>query len=136
MTTPQQTQQQYYYGLGRRKSAIAKVRLYPGEGNVVINGRTADDYLGRKTLVQIVQQPLNAVDTSTQFNVVVNVEGGGVTGQAGAIRLGIARALLALDQNHRSVLRKEGLLTRDARVKERKKPGLKRARKAPQYTKR
>lgn len=136
MTTPQQPLQQYYYGLGRRKSAIAKVRLFPGDGNIVVNGRPAQEYLGRETLVRIIQQPLRAVETGSQFNAVINVEGGGVAGQAGAIRLGIARALLAADEGNRSSLRQEGLLTRDAREKERKKPGLKRARKAPQYTKR
>lgn len=136
MTTPQQPQQQYYYGLGRRKSAIAKVRLFPGDGNIVVNGRPAQEYLGRETLVRIIQQPLRAVETGSQFNAVISVEGGGVAGQAGAIRLGIARALLVADESNRSNLRQEGLLTRDAREKERKKPGLKRARKAPQYTKR
>jgi small subunit ribosomal protein S9 len=128
--------QQYYYGLGRRKSAIAKVRLYPGEGTIVVNGRQAREYLGRETLDLLIQEPLRATDAQGRFNVVAQVIGGGPTGQAGAIRLGIARALLAADEANKPALRAQGLLTRDARVKERKKPGLKRARKAPQYTKR
>lgn len=131
-----QPPQEYYYGLGRRKEAVARVRLYPGEGNVVVNGRPARDYFGRDSLVQYLQSPLQVADASGRFNVVATVEGGGVTGQAGAVRLGIARALLVADENNRATLRQHGLLTRDARVKERKKYGLKRARKAPQYTKR
>lgn len=133
MTT---AQQQYYYGLGRRKCAIAKVRLYPGEGTILVNGKPSREYFGRETLDLIVQQPLQATDAGARFNVVATVEGGGPAGQAGAVRLGIARALVVSDENSRTVLRGAGLLTRDARVKERKKPGLKRARKAPQYTKR
>jgi len=128
--------QQYYYGLGRRKCAIARVRLYPGEGNVVVNGLPGNQYFGREVLDIIVQQPLRATDTAANFNVVASVEGGGKAGQAGAVRLGIARALLVFDETHRRALRAQGLLTRDPRAKERKKPGLKRARKAPQYTKR
>lgn len=133
MTTAQQ--QHYYYGLGRRKSSIAKVRLFPGEGTVVINGRPANEYFGRLTLELIANQPLRTIEGAA-FNVVATVEGGGLTGQAGAIRLGIARALVVADEGNRQPLRAGGMLTRDARVKERKKPGLKRARKAPQYTKR
>jgi small subunit ribosomal protein S9 len=133
MTT---AQQQYYYGLGRRKCAIAKVRLYPGEGTILVNGKPSREYFGRETLDLIVQQPLQATDAGARFNVVATVEGGGPAGQAGAVRLGIARALVVSDENSRAALRTAGLLTRDARVKERKKPGLKRARKAPQYTKR
>jgi small subunit ribosomal protein S9 len=129
-------QGQYYYGLGRRKCAIAQVRLFPGDGQIIINGRPAQEYLGREVLNLVVQEPLRAVEAGEGFNVVAKVIGGGVTGQAGAIRLGIARALLAADEANRPALRGRGLLTRDARVKERKKPGLKRARKAPQYTKR
>jgi small subunit ribosomal protein S9 len=127
---------QYHFGLGRRKCSIAKVRIFPGEGNVLVNGRPSREYFGREVLDIIVQQPLRAVETGGSFNVVATVEGGGVAGQAGAVRLGIARALLVADEANRSALRAQGLLTRDPRVKERKKPGLKRARKAPQYTKR
>ncbi|MGI8422592.1 MAG: 30S ribosomal protein S9 [Chloroflexota bacterium] len=130
------TQQHYYYGLGRRKCAIAQVRLYPGDGDITVNGRSAKDYFGRETLNLLVQQPLRTTDNSGRFNVVAKVIGGGPSGQAGAVRLGIARALVVADETNRSTLRPAGLLTRDARVKERKKPGLKRARKAPQYTKR
>jgi small subunit ribosomal protein S9 len=129
-------QQHYYYGLGRRKCAIAQVRLFPGEGNVLVNGRPAREYFGREVLDIIVQQPLRAVETGATFNAVAVVQGGGKSGQAGAVRLGIARALLVMDEANRRVLRSQGLLTRDPRVKERKKPGLKRARRAPQYTKR
>src|SRR5215216_4041837 len=136
MTTQATLKQQYFYGLGRRKCAIAKVRLYPGDGSILVNGKTARDYFGRETLDLIVQQPLRVTDGSTRFNVVALVEGGGPTGQAGAVRLGIARALLVADEGSRGVLRGAGLLTRDARVKERKKPGLKRARRAKQFTKR
>jgi len=130
------TNQQYFYGLGRRKTSIARVRLFPGEGNVTVNGKPSRDYFGREVLDIIVQQPLRAVDTGANFNVIADVEGGGSAGQAGAVRLGIARALLKADEANRQPLRAQGLLTRDARAKERKKPGLKRARKAPQYTKR
>ncbi len=130
------TAQRYFYGLGRRKCAIARVRLYPGDGSIVINGRTAQDYFGRAALTAAVIGPLRAVDAVGRFNVVAKVLGGGVSGQADAVSLGIARALLVLDEGNRVPLRAEKLLTRDARVKERKKPGLKRARRAPQYTKR
>jgi small subunit ribosomal protein S9 len=136
MTTQPQTQQQYYYGLGRRKCAIARVRLFPGEGNILVNGRPSREYFGRETLDIAVQQPLRAMETGSQFNVVAVVEGGGLTGQAGAVRLGIARALVVAEEANRSPLRAQGLLTRDARVKERKKPGLRRARRAKQFTKR
>jgi small subunit ribosomal protein S9 len=128
--------QHYYYGLGRRKSAIAQVRLFPGEGNVIINGQPSRTYLSRESLDILVHEPLRVVDGGDHFNVVAVVTGGGIAGQAGAVRLGIARALLAADPASKQALRAHGLLTRDARVKERKKPGLKRARKAPQYTKR
>ena len=134
MTT--QAAQQYYYGLGRRKCAIAKVRLYPGDGGIQVNGKTSSDYFGRVTLDMIVQQPLRVTDSGARFNVVASVYGGGPSGQAGAVRLGIARALVAVDEANKPTLRSFGLMTRDPRVKERKKPGLKRARKAPQYTKR
>ena len=127
---------QYYYGLGRRKCAIAQVRLFPsGDGQVIVNGRPSREYFGREALDIVLRQPFSAVEGSA-YNVVVKVIGGGLTGQAGAIRLGIARALLVVDEQNRPALRARGLLTRDARVKERKKPGLKRARRAKQFTKR
>ncbi len=132
-------QRQYFYGLGRRKSAVARVRLYAAQeeqGSVVINGRPAREYLGRDSLMQHVLQPLRQVELEGRFDVVAKVLGGGISGQAGAVRHGIARALLVADPEHRRPLRQAGLLTRDSRVKERKKYGLKRARKAPQYTKR
>lgn len=128
---------QYYEGIGRRKGASARVRLYPGgNGNVMINDKTGDDYLDRLGDLPNALRPLELVGQLGKFNVTVHVNGGGVTGQSDAIRLGVARALLKMDENLRPDLRKAGLLTRDARVKERKKPGLKRARKAPTYTKR
>jgi small subunit ribosomal protein S9 len=130
------TQQHYFYGLGRRKAAVARVRLYPGGGAVVINGRPADEVLPRAASRQEMMRPLAVTETLNSFNVQAKVAGGGLTGWAGAIRFGIARALVVADPNHKRALRSEFLLTRDARVKERKKPGLKRARKAPQYTKR
>lgn len=128
--------QHYYYGLGRRKSAVARVRLYPGAGTVVVNGRPVEDVIPRESQRMDLMRPLTSTETDRQFNVQVKVEGGGTSGWAGAIRHGIARALLAADEGHRRPLRAQGLLTRDSRVKERKKPGLKRARKATQYTKR
>ena len=134
--TTQAGQQQYYYGLGRRKCAIARVRLYPGEGSVVVNGKPSRDYFGREALDILVHEPLQTADAGTRFNAVALVQGGGMAGQAGAVRLGIARALVVADEANRKPLRARGFLTRDARVKERKKPGLKRARRAPQYTKR
>jgi small subunit ribosomal protein S9 len=127
----------YYYGTGRRKSAVARVRLYPGNGQMIINSKSPEDYFGGRGLYQqMIQQPLALTDNAGKYNITVKVLGGGVTGQAGAVRHGLARALIQADVNFRSVLKKAGLLSRDARVKERKKPGLKRARKAPQYTKR
>jgi len=127
---------QYFYGLGRRKCAIAQVRLFPsGDGQILINGRPSREYFGREALDINIQQPLRAIE-GTSYNIIARVIGGGLTGQAGAIRLGIARALVVADEASRAALRSRGLLTRDARVKERKKPGLKRARRAPQYTKR
>ena len=125
-----------YYGTGRRKSSIARVYLMPGNGNVTINKRGMDDYFGLETLKVIVRQPLVATDTVDKFDVLVNVKGGGYTGQAGAIRHGIARALLEADADFRPVLKKAGYLTRDPRMKERKKYGLKAARRAPQFSKR
>ncbi len=125
-----------YYGTGRRKKSIARVYLVPGKGNVTINKRTMDEYFGLETLKVIVRQPLVAVEQADKFDVLVNVKGGGYTGQAGAIRHGIARALLQVDGEFRPVLKKAGFLTRDPRMKERKKPGLKGARRAPQFSKR
>ena len=125
-----------YYGTGRRKKSIARVYLMPGTGKVTINKRDMDDYLGMETLKVIVRQPLMATDTADKFDVLVNVRGGGYTGQAGAIRHGIARALLQADADYRPVLKSAGFLTRDPRMKERKKYGLKAARRAPQFSKR
>ena len=125
-----------YYGTGRRKKAIARVYLVPGKGNVTINKRSMDEYFGLETLKVIVRQPLAITETADKFDVLVNVHGGGYTGQAGAIRHGIARALLQVDADYRPVLKKAGFLTRDPRMKERKKYGLKAARRAPQFSKR
>ena len=126
----------FYSGTGRRKTAIARVRLLPGEGEIVVNGRSLDEHFGNAVNESDVRMPFRVTGTEGRFNVMIKVEGGGVTGQAGAIRHGIARALLELDEANRVPLRQAGLLTRDPRMKERKKYGLKRARKAPQYTKR
>lgn len=125
-----------YSGTGRRKTSIARVRLVPGEGKVFINSRPLAEYFGKKTLEMIARQPLVLTHTEGRFDVLAKVEGGGITGQAGAIRLGIARALLKADLALRPVLKKAGFLTRDPRMKERKKYGLKGARRAPQYSKR
>ena len=125
-----------FYGTGRRKKSIARVYLVPGTGKITINKRDIDEYLGLETLKVIVRQPLVATDTDGKFDVIVNVKGGGYTGQAGAIRHGIARALLEADADYRPVLKKAGYLTRDPRMKERKKYGLKAARRAPQFSKR
>jgi len=125
-----------YYGTGRRKHSIARVYLVPGTGKVTINKRDMDDYFGLETLKLIVRQPLNVTDTQDKFDVLVNVKGGGFTGQAGAIRHGISRALLQADADYRPALKKAGFLTRDPRMKERKKYGLKGARRAPQFSKR
>ena len=125
-----------YYGTGRRKKSVARVYLTPGKGDVVINKRSMDEYFGLETLKVIVRQPLAATDNTEKFDVIVNVRGGGYTGQAGAIRHGIARALLQVDADYRPVLKKAGFLTRDPRMKERKKYGLKAARRAPQFSKR
>lgn len=128
--------QQYYYGTGRRKTSTARVRLYPGEGAMVINGKPATEYFSRDVDMIHALEPLRVTGTESQYMISVMVSGGGITGQAGAIRHGIARALLAANPEFRPPLKSAGLLTRDPRAKERKKPGLKRARKAPQYTKR
>lgn len=125
-----------YYGTGRRKSSVARVRLVPGTGKIVINKRDIDDYFGLETLKVVVRQPLDATKTLGKFDVLVNVNGGGFTGQAGAIRHGISRALLEVDGEFRPVLKAAGYLTRDPRMKERKKYGLKAARRAPQFSKR
>ena len=123
-------------GTGRRKTAVARVRISQGEGRIIINEKTPIQYLGRRTLEMIVLEPLKVAESLRRFDVSVKVEGGGVSGQAGAIAHGLARALIQFDETLRPALKKAGLLTRDARMKERKKYGLKRARKAPQYTKR
>ena len=127
----------FFYGTGRRKSSVARVRLYEGTGKVTINGRDIDDYFGLETLKLIVRQPLNLTELTEKFDIECRVAGGGVTGQAGAIRHGVARALLQYDsESLRSSLKKAGFLTRDPRMKERKKYGLKAARRAPQFSKR
>ena len=126
----------YFYGTGRRKSSVARVRLYQGTGKITINDRDIDEYFGLETLKLIVRQPFEATKTLGTFDVICTVTGGGVSGQAGAIRHGVARALLQADENNRPVLKKAGFLTRDPRMKERKKYGLKAARRAPQFSKR
>lgn len=129
-------QQVQYAATGRRKCSVARVRLEPGQGNIIINGRELSDYLGSKVLEIIVKQPLVVTGTEGKYDVYASVEGGGTTGQAGAIRHGIARALLEVDDGYRPALKKAGFLTRDPRMKERRKYGLKKARKAPQFSKR
>ncbi len=126
----------YFYGTGRRKSSVARVRVYAGTGKIIINDREIDDYFGLETLKLIVRQPLTLTGTTEKFDIICRVGGGGVTGQAGAIRHGLSRALLQYDENLRSTLKKAGFLTRDPRMKERKKYGLKGARRAPQFSKR
>ena len=126
----------YFYGTGRRKSSVARVRLYPGSGKITINNRDVDDYFGLETLKLIINQPFGVTDTAGKFDIVANVTGGGISGQAGAIRHGVARALLLADETYRPLLKKAGFLTRDPRMKERKKYGLKAARRAPQFSKR
>ena len=126
----------YFYGTGRRKSSVARVRLYPGTGVITINGRDVDDYFGLETLKLIMNQPFEVTETMGKYDVVANVVGGGISGQAGAIRHGIARALLVADETNRPALKAAGFLTRDPRRKERKKYGLKAARRAPQFSKR
>lgn len=127
---------QQYQGTGRRKTSVARVRLVPGTGKIVINGRDIDNYFGLETLKTIVRQPLNLTETLAAYDVLANVYGGGFTGQAGAIRHGISRALVKADADFRPALKKAGFLTRDPRMKERRKYGLKKARKAPQFSKR
>lgn len=126
----------YYYGTGRRKSSVARVRMYAGTGKITINNRDIDDYFGLETLKLIVRQPMDITNSLGRFDIVCTVAGGGVTGQAGAIRHGISRALLQHGDEMRPVLKKAGFLTRDPRMKERKKYGLKAARRAPQFSKR
>jgi small subunit ribosomal protein S9 len=125
-----------YIGTGRRKSSVARVRLVPGSGKITVNDRDITDYIPFEALREVVKQPLNATETLGSYDVLVNVKGGGYTGQAGAIRHGIARALLQVDPEYRPTLKRAGLLTRDSRMKERKKYGLKGARRAPQFSKR
>ena len=126
----------YFYGTGRRKKSVARVRLYPGSGEITINGRSIDDYFGLETLKLIVNQPFGTTETMGKFDIVATVNGGGISGQAGAIRHGVARALLNVDANYRPALKAAGFLRRDPRMKERKKYGLKGARRAPQFSKR
>ena len=126
----------YFYGTGRRKKSVARVRIVPGTGVITINKRSIDDYFGLETLKLIVNQPFEVTETIGKFDIICTVRGGGISGQAGAIRHGLARALLQADETYRPVLKKAGFLTRDPRMKERKKYGLKAARRAPQFSKR
>ena len=126
----------YFYGTGRRKKSVARVRIYPGTGEITINGRSIDEYFGLETLKLIINQPFGTTNTMGKFDVIANVQGGGLSGQAGAIRHGIARALLKADEAYKPALKAAGLLTRDPRMKERKKYGLKAARRASQFSKR
>ena len=131
-----ESKEKYYYGTGRRKHSVARVRVYKGTGKITINGRDIDDYFGLETLKLIVRQPMTLTDTLGKFDIVCTVAGGGVTGQAGAIRHGLSRALLVFNPELRPTLKAAGMLTRDPRMKERKKYGLKAARRAPQFSKR
>ena len=126
----------YFYGTGRRKSSVARVRVYPGSGVITVNGKDIDQYFGLETLKLIINQPFEITGTMGKFDIVANVAGGGLSGQAGAIRHGVSRALLLADDSYRTLLKKAGFLTRDPRMKERKKYGLKGARRAPQFSKR
>ena len=126
----------YFYGTGRRKSSVARVRVMPGTGVITINGKDIDAYFGLETLKLIVNQPFGVTETTGKFDIIANVRGGGFSGQAGAIRHGLSRALLTVDENYKTALKKAGFLTRDPRMKERKKYGLKAARRAPQFSKR
>lgn len=136
MPRVKKTTKNTYYGTGRRKCSVAKVRVVTGQGNVVVNGKPIADYFGRKVLEIVVKQPLVVTSNEEKYDVLVSVHGGGKSGQAGAVRHGIARALLKVDQEFRPSLKKAGFLTRDPRMKERRKYGLKKARKAPQFSKR
>ena len=131
-----ESKEKYYYGTGRRKHSVARVRVYNGTGKITINGRDIDDYFGLETLKLIVRQPMALTETADKFDIVCTVAGGGVTGQAGAIRHGLSRALLVFNPELRATLKAAGFLTRDPRMKERKKYGLKAARRAPQFSKR
>ena len=126
----------YFYGTGRRKKSVARVRLYPGTGVITVNGKSVDEYFGLETLKLIMNQPFEVTDTMGKFDIVANVRGGGLSGQAGAIRHGLSRALLSADESYKKALKSAGFLTRDPRMKERKKYGLKAARRAPQFSKR
>ena len=126
----------YFYGTGRRKKSIARVRIVPGTGVITVNGKSVDDYFGLETLKLIINQPFGVTNTTGKFDIVANVRGGGISGQAGAIRHGVSRALLLADDSYRPLLKKSGFLTRDPRMKERKKYGLKAARRASQFSKR
>ena len=126
----------YFYGTGRRKSSVARVRVMPGTGVITINGKDIDEYFGLETLKLIVNQPFGVTETTGKFDIIANVRGGGFSGQAGAIRHGLARALVTADESYKTALKKAGFLTRDPRMKERKKYGLKAARRAPQFSKR
>ncbi|MGE5577657.1 MAG: 30S ribosomal protein S9 [Syntrophothermus sp.] len=136
MTAKAKVKLEAYPATGRRKCAVARVRLLPGKGKIEVNGKDLDAYFGRQVLRTIVRQPLHITESEGKYDVIVNVDGGGTTGQAGAIRHGIARALLEANAEFRAVLKKAGFLTRDPRMKERRKYGLKKARKAPQFSKR
>ncbi len=136
MATMYNSDKPYFYGTGRRKQSVARVRIYPGTGAITINKRDIDDYFGLETLKLIINQPFEALGVMGKFDIVCTVAGGGISGQAGAIRHGVARALLQADDSYRAVLKKAGFLTRDPRMKERKKYGLKAARRAPQFSKR
>ena len=125
-----------YSGTGRRKNSVARVRLVPGTGKITMNGKSVEEYIPFENLIEVIKQPFGVTETADQYDVLVNVNGGGYAGQAGAVRHGIARALLQVDPEFRGVLKRAGLLTRDPRMKERRKPGLKKARKAPQFSKR
>lgn len=136
MPRAKKTSKLMYYGTGRRKCSIAKVRVVTGQGNIIVNGKPVGDYFGRKVLELVVKQPLVITESEGKYDVLASVHGGGKTGQAGAVRHGISRALLKVEDEFRSPLKKAGLLTRDPRMKERRKYGLKKARKAPQFSKR
>ena len=136
MPRAKKTTKSTFYGTGRRKCSIAKVRLVSGQGNIIVNGKPVLDYFGRKVLELVVKQPLSVTNTEGKYDVLASVHGGGTSGQAGAVRHGIARALLKVEDEFRSPLKKGGFLTRDPRMKERRKYGLKKARKAPQFSKR
>ena len=136
-TTQEKIKGEYYYGMGRRKTAVARVRLFPnGDGSITVNGKTAQNYFGLQSHLATIAAPLRVLDLSNFYTITVKVVGGGTSGQAGAVRHAVARELVRINAENKGTLRKAGYLTRDPRMKERKKPGLKRARKAPQYTKR